>query len=369
MELCGALAVHGVEVVLAILGEAPTRGQRETVRALGNTRLEVSTPGFGWIVSPCDDIARIRDWLAALAGRQRVNILHLNAFVHGALPWDAPTVIVAHSCVRSWWQAVHGTEPPPEWDGYRRRVAAGLAGADLVVAPTYALLERLRRLYAFDAPCRVIHDGCTPELPPRIARPRQPIVFACGRLWDESKDYASLDCAGEKLPWKCFIAGDAASPDERRIVLRSLRPLGELTPSQITSWLHRSEIFVHPSLYEPFGFALLGAAHAGCALVLSDVPELRELWSDAAVFVPPHDPGALERALIALIADDHARQRLRSAARERATRYRPERMAEAYVRCYESLVRHRAEASSETPNAAAPLTRPGTRQADRVSSS
>ena len=42
-------------------------------------------------------------------------------------------------------------------------------------------------------------------------------------------------------------------------------------------------IFARPARYEPFGLAILEAAQAGCALVLGDIPSLRELWADAAL--------------------------------------------------------------------------------------
>ena len=33
-----------------------------------------------------------------------------------------------------------------------------------------------------------------------------------------------------------------------------------------------------PARYEPFGLSILEAALSGCALVLGDLPSLRELW-------------------------------------------------------------------------------------------
>ena len=38
----------------------------------------------------------------------------------------APVVIVAHSCVLSWWQAVKGESAPPEWERYRDEVRRGI---------------------------------------------------------------------------------------------------------------------------------------------------------------------------------------------------------------------------------------------------
>ena len=49
----------------------------------------------------------------------------------------------------------------------------------------------------------------------------------------------------------------------------------------------RTAVFVSPALYEPFGLAVLEAAQAGCALVLSDIPTFRELWDGVALFVAP----------------------------------------------------------------------------------
>ena len=55
-----------------------------------------------------------------------------------ALPWHAPVVVVAHSCVRSWWRAVKGEGAPERLEAYRAAVAAGLAAARMVIAPTIA---------------------------------------------------------------------------------------------------------------------------------------------------------------------------------------------------------------------------------------
>lgn len=49
------------------------------------------------------------------------------------------------------------------------------------------------------------------------------------------------------------------------------------------------------------------AAAAGCALVLADIPTLRELWDGAAEFLNPCDSAQLHSALNLLIADSEKR--------------------------------------------------------------
>jgi len=67
-----------------------------------------------------------------------------------------------------------------------------------------------------------------------------------------------------------------------------------------------------------------GAA-AGCAIVTSDTPPQRQALGDAALFVPPGDPVALADALRRLAKDRPALDKLRAAARQRATeRFAPE---------------------------------------------
>ena len=61
----------------------------------------------------------------------------------------------------------------------------------------------------------------------------------------------------------------------------------------------RAAIYALPAHYEPFGLSILEAAMSGCALVLGDIPSLREIWGDAAVFVHPDNRDAVARCLAA----------------------------------------------------------------------
>jgi glycosyltransferase involved in cell wall biosynthesis len=101
-------------------------------------------------------------------------------------------------------------------------------------------------------------------------------------------------------------------------------------------------IYAFPALYEPFGLSVLEAALCGCALVLGDVPSLRELWTGMAVFVDPRDPSAVTAAIRRLASDDAARERLAELARARALQMDPDVMAAQYLSAYASLSRSRA---------------------------
>src|SRR4051812_24669762 len=106
-------------------------------------------------------------------------------------------------------------------------------------------------------------------------------------------------------------------------------------------WFGAASIYCLPARYEPFGLSALEAALSGCALVLGDIPSLREIWGDAVLFVPPDDLGALHNALESLIREDALRQAMGAAARARGHHYTPLRMATEYLSVYRQLCQQR----------------------------
>src|SRR3954467_12145905 len=118
LELSRALAHHDVQIVLACMGPGPNAAQLSAVAELPNVSIVQLDAKLEWMQDCWSDVARAGDWLLQLADREQVDVVHLNGYVHAALPWKHPVIVVAHSCVYSWWQAVHRCDPPGEWQIY-----------------------------------------------------------------------------------------------------------------------------------------------------------------------------------------------------------------------------------------------------------
>lgn len=337
LDLARALAPHGVLVSLATMGRPPSAAQEAEAARVPGLTLHPSAFALEWMDDPWADVARAGDWLLALEAELRPDVIHLNGYVHGALPWRAPVLAVGHSCVLSWWRAVQGSDAPRAWDRYAREVRAGLQAAALVAAPTRAMLDALEAHYGPLPPSRVIPNGRTVGLLAR--RKKEPIIFSAGRLWDEAKNVRALAQAACGLPWPVAVAGDARHPEGREEPLPHVLSLGQLTPSEVAQWMARAAVYALPARYEPFGLSALESAQSGCALVLGDIPSLREVWGEAALFVPPDDPDALRAALRMLIADDGLRGQMAARAQARAFDYTPARMAAGYLAAYCSVSR------------------------------
>jgi glycosyltransferase involved in cell wall biosynthesis len=348
-ELAAALEAAGDEVVVATMGPRLRQAQRRALPA----RVHESGFRLEWMEDPWDEVEAAGRWLLELEEAERPDIVHLCSYAHGALPFHAPKVLVAHSDVLSWWRAVHNTEAPADWNRYREEMAAGLAGADALVAPTAAMLQELARDHTLNPEStQVIHNGSATPPRPRSAsselhqflhpaeveidavRAGQPFVLGSGRFWDAAKNLAALDAAADGLSWPVVVAGDLGDgPAPRRAW-----GTGVLDSEALAALRREASIYAAPAVYEPFGLGILEAARDRCALVLGDIPSLRELWEDAAIFVDPRDAAALHEVLACLIDAPQLREDLAERAGERAVDYSIDRSANAYRQLYQRLL-------------------------------
>jgi glycogen(starch) synthase len=339
LELARVLCRHEIQVALATMGGPLNASQRAEVRSITGLTVFESRFKLEWMENPWRDIKHAGQWLLQVEETIRPDVVHLNSYVFGALPWRTPTLVVGHSCVLSWWEAVKGEAAPDTWARYRYEVARGLQGADLVLAPTQAILSMLQRHYGAFAWSRVVPNGRDPAL--FLPGVKEPCIFAMGRLWDEAKNVAMLDQVASSLDWPVHIAGEERHPAGGHVRYRAVRSLGQLAAVELAIQLSQAAIYALPARYEPFGLSILEAGLAGCALVIGDIPSLREVWDDAAVFVPPDDAATLAMTLQTLIRDPVGLADLAARARMRALQLTPERMLTRYLAAYRELVQAR----------------------------
>ncbi len=194
LQLAQALAPYGVELVLASMGSLPRAPQRAALRCLANVVLCESEYKLEWMQEPWRDVDAAGSWLLELESQMQPSVIHLNGYCHANLPWRAPTLVVGHSCVYSWFAAVRAETPPRHWDEYRWRVAAGLRAAGLVTAPSRTMLATLKHYYGDFYSAGVVYNGRS-EIDFRPGE-KQAVIFTAGRLWDEAKNLSALARAG-----------------------------------------------------------------------------------------------------------------------------------------------------------------------------
>jgi glycosyltransferase involved in cell wall biosynthesis len=334
--LARALCARGHAVTLVTLGPLPKAEQLAALAHIERLDVEITDLALEWMDPEGADMPHAREELRRIATRVAPDVVHLNGFREGLYQFDAPTLVVAHSCVSSWWQACRGEEPlETKWTPYLRHVADALNAADAWVAATHAYAAWLQRFYKPEQHAEVIWNGVPPTDTPDM---KEDVILAAGRLWDEAKNLTALADLAPDLPWPVRLAGATQAENGGSISFENVVQLGALPHRRMLAEMSRAGVFVSPALYEPFGLGVLEAAANGCALVLSDVPTFRELWDGAALFADPRDPKALREAIATACRDGSLRAELQTKARARAARYPLERTVERYSALYARLV-------------------------------
>lgn len=337
MDLCRTLEGRGVDVHLVTMGRRMNEAQRHEAEALDHVEMIETDFLLEWMQNPWRDIEECGEWLLQLERKIKPDLVHLNCFAYGCLPFKAPVMVVAHSDVYSWFLSVIKDDPPREWMNYYRCVNRGLKNADLVVAPSQWMMDMLCEIYNIRSETRVVYNGRSATgFEPGVKK--QSTVFGMGRLWDEAKNTSLLVKASSQINAPVRIAGDDQFEDSRIALNTSVSFLGRLSSAEVAAELSSASVFVHPAKYEPFGLAPLEAALSGCALVLGDIPSLREIWQDAAVYVDTDDADSLAATVNALLQDPSELESWQTKATLRAKLFTAEAMAEEYLDLYGQLM-------------------------------
>jgi glycosyltransferase involved in cell wall biosynthesis len=331
LSLARGLKKKGAEVLLAVIGDDLSDSQKQELAPFDWQFFRARQE---WMPEPWEDIEKAGEWLLRLSNSFFPDIVHLNSYSFGSLRWDVPVVMTAHSCVLSWWMAVKKESAGVEWDVYRERVRSGIRSANLVVAPSHTMMGSVEELYGPSSKV-VISNGA--ETSGYHIGQKEEIIFSMGRLWDEAKNIRLVLEAASAINYPVYVAGKYEVNGLN--IPSNIHMLGQLNTDEVAGWLSRSAIFLLPVRYEPFGYTFLEAALSGCAIITGDIPSMRELWSDAAVFVDPFDSHKLAEMVNGLMSDPEHRKLLSVLAKRKAeAHYSASEMTRNYMDIYQRAI-------------------------------
>src|SRR5262245_8577368 len=97
IELIRALGQQHIDVALATMGALLNDEQRTEINQLRNAEVYESNFKLEWMEDPWHDVYEAGHWLLDVEQLARPDVIHLNGYAHGALPWHAPVMVVGHS--------------------------------------------------------------------------------------------------------------------------------------------------------------------------------------------------------------------------------------------------------------------------------
>ncbi len=343
-ELSAALLGRGHAVSLVSFGRLPSPTQAAWVDATRSTHpnrfaFTPSTAPLEWMQENEASFEAGEAILHTAAAHFRPDFLLSNQFCFGASTLDLPRVVAAHSDVLSWARAAEPSalSGSPWLNRYTALVQRGLLQANVVTAPTQSVVRGLKNSFFLPTNGIVIPNGRTlpSELEQTPTPPRLLQAVVAGRLWDQAKGLRIL--ADTPLPLPILLAGETSHEGQTADPnLPGVQFLGQLTPSDLRTLYRESALYLCPSLYEPFGLAPLEAALGGCALVCRDLPSLREVWGDNALYF--RTPAEMAAHLNRLAADPAALAGAGARAQAHARQYTPDRMTDAYLAVFAAVL-------------------------------
>jgi len=156
--------------------------------------------------------------------------------------------------------------------------------------------------------------------------------------------YARLASRGVEHGFVGIVDARSGHAPKRERQLASLR-LGDrvrlvhsLADEEVRALYTQAAVLCFPSSAEGFGLPPLQAAACGLPVVASDLPSVREVLADAALYVAPRDAESLAGALRLVLGDETLRARLIEDGRRRAAGFTWARSAAEHLRAYRALV-------------------------------
>jgi glycosyltransferase involved in cell wall biosynthesis len=348
-----ALAGHGMTVVLVYVPAGTDPFRAYGVPRTPGIELAPISHRLPWPLSRVHSnrifgarLVRAIDWssIGAVLARH----LKIARFLQDRFP-SIPLVYEAH-------EVFADTVAPA-----RRDRMAGLEGAVVeraaaLVANSGATAARLRELYRSAAAVEVIANGVDyPETLPEKdwARAGEGVIYAGSFFgWKGVEDLvaAAASLGGFRVR---LLGGDDAGVARLRGLYRDagdgarLEFAGRVPHAQVAAELARACIAVLPNRADPDSaftspIKLFEYMAAGCALVVSDLPSLREvLDADDALWVAPGDAAGLARAIRALAGDPARAKRMGERVRAKARRYTWNARGERLARIVRPLLERR----------------------------
>jgi glycosyltransferase involved in cell wall biosynthesis len=109
---------------------------------------------------------------------------------------------------------------------------------------------------------------------------------------------------------------------ERRLSAQGLvRKAGVLTDRELIAAYRGAACFINTSLFEGFCLPVVEAQSLGVPVICADIPVLREVAGEGAMFFPPDDAQALARRLRSVFGDGELRRTLAQSSLRNAARF------------------------------------------------
>lgn len=138
----------------------------------------------------------------------------------------------------------------------------------------------------------VIYNACNDDWEFTGKRNLTSDYILCVSSIDPRKNFPILLDAFREIPEvKLKIVGgkNAVFSNDNLDIPSNAEFLGRVSDEELAELYQNAIAFIYPTLYEGFGLPPIEAAHFGCPTIISNIPVLKEVCGDTAVYFNPQD--------------------------------------------------------------------------------
>lgn len=243
----------------------------------------------------------------------------------------------------------------------QRVVPRSVKQADIIITPSEAVKAEIAKEFLISS------DKCiVTTIPPdskylrknnneihkKYGIPTKKFIYFVGTL-EPRKDLPTLIQAYRKLPdaikneYSLVMAGGNGWKTEKsRKAIDDAKKAGEnivhvgfIDSADGPAFFQQASIFVMPSTYEGFGIPILESMASGCPVIASDIPVLREVAGDAALFASVGNSDSFSQTIQKLIKSTDLQQELIEKGKKRLNEFSLDKNSEIIRKKVESLLK------------------------------
>ena len=171
----------------------------------------------------------------------------------------------------------------------------------------------------------IIYNACNDDWEISRKRNLTSDYVLCVSSIDPRKNFPILLDAFREIPEvKLKIAGgkNAVFSNNNLEVPSNAEFLGRVSDEELAELYQNAIAFIYPTLYEGFGLPPIEAAHFGCPAIISNIPVLREVCGDTAIYFNPHDyKSIIDAVRYTITLTEEQREMLVSASKKNLERF------------------------------------------------
>lgn len=188
------------------------------------------------------------------------------------------------------------------FQGHRKTMDKLLGRANAIIASSHSEKERLARQFDTGSKTEVIPLGLPLQLIRDQPDDTRSGVIAVGRI-EGLKNQLNLINAAKGASWNLQIIGKQALNQHKyhqaclKEAPSNVEFTGWLDSEHLLDAYQQAKVLVLPSYFETFGLVALEALANGCNVVLSNRPDMNDVFKNKALFCNPNDPADIRQKI------------------------------------------------------------------------